>query len=77
MTLEYRPQRIGVAVPDRFPRVRRIGLSIKSEDFSRRISPAPDAGKALRGETPDLNAIAASGEGGHRVNESASTELPG
>jgi hypothetical protein len=74
--LEYRPQRIGVAVSDYFPRVRRIGLSIKSEDFSRRITPAPDAGKALRGEPSDLNTIVASSEGS-RVTEVASTELPG
>ena len=76
MTLEYRPQRIGVAVSDRLPRVRRIGLSIKSEDFSRRITPAPDAGKALRGEPPDVNTIVASSEAS-RVTEVASTELPG
>ena len=77
MTSEYRPQRIGVAVPDRFPRVRRIALSIKSEDFSRRITPAPDAGMALHGESSDLNTIVASSEGAQRVNEAASTELPG
>ena len=77
MTLEYRPQRIGVAVPDRVPRVRRIGLSIKSEDFSRRITPAPDASEAFRGESSDLYTIVASSEGTHRVNEAASTELSG
>ena len=63
---------MGVAVPDRFPRVRRIALSIKTEDFSRRISPAPDAG-----EPSDLNTIVASNEGVLRVNEAASTELSG
>ena len=77
MTLEYRPQRIGVAVSDRFPRVRRIALSIKSEDFSRRITPAPDTGMTHRGESSDLNTIVASSEGAHRVNEAASSELSG
>src|SRR4029077_9223998 len=62
LTLEYRPQRIGVAVQDRFPRVRRIALSIKTEDFSRR-TPAPDAAKTLRGEASDLNTIVTSSEG--------------
>ena len=76
MTLEYRPQRIGVAVSDRFHRVRRIGLSIKTEDFSRR-TPAPDAGKTLRGEASDLNTIVTSSEGAFGVNEAASTELSG
>jgi hypothetical protein len=77
LTLDYRPQRIGVAVQDRFPRVRRIALSIKTEDFSRRITPAPDAGKTLRGEASDLNTIVASSEGVVGVNEAASTELSG
>jgi hypothetical protein len=63
---------MGVAVPDRFPRVRRIALSIKTEDFSRRISPAPDTG-----EPSDLDTIVASNEGVLRVNEAASTELSG
>jgi len=52
-------------------------LSIKSEDFSRRIIPAPDAGKALRGETSDLSTSAASSEGDFGANETASTELSG
>ncbi len=68
---------MGVAVSDRFPRVRRIALSIKTEDFSRRIIPAPDAGQTLGGEPSDLNTIVASSEGAHRVNDAASTELPG
>ncbi len=68
---------MGVAVPDRFPRVRRIALSIKSEDFSRRITPAPDAGQTLRGEPSDLNAIVSSSEGVLGVNEATSTELSG
>jgi hypothetical protein len=49
-------------------------LSIKTEDFWRRIT-APDAGQPLR-EPSDLNTIVAS-SGGPRVNEAASTELPG
>jgi hypothetical protein len=68
---------MGVAVSDRFPRVRRIALSIKTEDFSRRITPAPDAAQTLRGEPSDLNTIVGSSEGAHRVNEAGSTELPG
>ena len=62
---------------DRFPRVRRIALSIKTEDFSRRITPAPDAGNTLSGEASDLNTIVASSEGVFGVNEAASTELSG
>jgi hypothetical protein len=68
---------MGVAVPDRFPRVRRIALSIKSEDFSRRIAPASDSGKLVRGEPLDLNAIATSSEGNLRANEAAPTDLTG
>jgi hypothetical protein len=76
LTFEYRPQRSGVAVPDGFPRIRRIALSIKTEDFSRRIAPAPDPGKTLRGEPSDRSTIVASSEGVFGVNEAASTELP-
>ena len=76
LTLEYRPQRIGVAVSDHFPRVRRIGLSIKTEDFSRRIMPAPDAAKALRSQPQDLNGMVGSdGVTTLRVDEATSTEL--
>lgn len=76
MTLECRPQRIGVAVSERFPRVRRIGLSIKTEDFSRRIMPAPDAAKALRSQPQDLNGMVGSdGVATLRVDEATSTEL--
>jgi len=64
-------------VQDRLPRIRRIALSIKTEDFSRRITPAPDVGKTLRGESSDLKTIVASSEAGFGVNEAASTELPG
>ena len=62
-------------MPDRFPRVRRIALSIKTEDFSRRIIPLPDAGKTLRGEPSDRNTIVESSEGVFGVKEPASTEL--
>jgi hypothetical protein len=68
---------MGVAVPDRFPRVRRIALSIKSEDFSRRITPASDPAKSVRGEPSDLNTIVTSSEGSLRVSEAASTDLTG
>jgi hypothetical protein len=78
LTLGYRPQRIGVAVQDRFPRVRRIALSIKTEDFSRRIMPAPDAAQALRSQPQDHNAMVGSdGVATLGVDEAASTELTG
>jgi hypothetical protein len=63
-------------VPDRFPRVRRIALAIKSEDFSRRIAPAPDVRAALGGEPPDLAATAGEGIPIAEMDEAASTELP-
>ena len=47
---------------ERFPRIRRIALAIKSEDFSRRVTPlpTPDASGRMPGsEAPDLSAMLA------------------
>ena len=65
---------------DRSPRVRRIGLAIKSEDFSRRIAPASEnIGKSIGRETPDLSGLlpVASSDGATilRVTEASPTEL--
>jgi hypothetical protein len=63
------------------PRIRRIALSIKSEDFSRRLTPpsssTPDiAGKTLGTEPPELDAIvSADGTTIIRLNEAGPTEL--
>jgi hypothetical protein len=68
-------------VQERSPRIRRIALAIKSEDFSRRITPPPSSapdmvGKTLGAEQPELGAIVA-GDGSTliRLNEAAPTEL--
>ncbi|HEV8448148.1 MAG TPA: hypothetical protein VGQ44_15065 [Gemmatimonadaceae bacterium] len=43
---------------DRSPRIRRIGLAIKSEDFSRRTAPGSDKiGKMIGGDSPDLSTL--------------------
>jgi hypothetical protein len=67
---------------DRSPRIRRIGLAIKSEDFSRRIAPPVKSdigGKTIGSEPADLGALLplASPEGTAiaRVNGTTPTEL--
>ena len=66
---------------ERSPRIRRIALAIKSEDFSRRITPPPSSapdlvGKTLGAEQSELGAImAADGSTIVRLNEATPTEL--
>jgi hypothetical protein len=67
-------------VQERFPRIRRIALAIKSEDFSRRITPPTTptpgvVGRTLDAEPPDLGATVSDGNTIIRLNEAAPTEL--
>jgi hypothetical protein len=66
-------------VQERFPRIRRIALAIKSEDFSRRITPpttpTSSVGRTVDAEPPDLGATVSDGNTIIRLNEAAPTEL--
>lgn len=60
------------------PRIRRIALAIKSEDFSRRITPPTTPTPGVSGRTFDAeppDPMVADGNTIIRLNEAAPTEL--